>query len=205
MGSVGFTIGAYHPHGDFHCALDRGMNGWVEHYQTEGMAGFCPFAPRLLTSLAPFQFDDVLRAADATKAGQEVIASAAEYDIKHGYYLPQASKADRRNFVFIRTEKEIVDLDLLNALSLVAIAAHSRLRTLQSSGHVTDLPKLSVREVEVLRWLAQGKSTLDVGDILGISESTVRFHYNRVALEFGTLNRTQTVVEALKRGLLSLY
>jgi LuxR family quorum sensing-dependent transcriptional regulator len=50
--------------------------------------------------------------------------------------------------------------------------------------------------------MADGKSDEDVGVIMGISPATVRFHYGRVAGRWGTLNRTHTVVEALRRGLI---
>ncbi|RYE10805.1 MAG: helix-turn-helix transcriptional regulator [Hyphomicrobiales bacterium] len=45
-----------------------------------------------------------------------------------------------------------------------------------------------------------GKSAADVADILAISPATVMFHYRSVADKYGTLNRTHTVVAALKRG-----
>ena len=63
---------------------------------------------------------------------------------------------------------------------------------------------LSPREREVLEWLAQGKSAEEVGIILSIASATVMFHYRNVALRLGTLNRTHTIVEAMRRGLLPL-
>jgi DNA-binding CsgD family transcriptional regulator len=59
---------------------------------------------------------------------------------------------------------------------------------------------LSDREVQVLALFAEGKSAGDVSILLAISTSTVMFHYRRVAERYGTLNRTHTVVEALRRG-----
>lgn len=60
--------------------------------------------------------------------------------------------------------------------------------------------QISDRELEVLALLAEGKSALDVGEILGLSAGTVMFHYRRVAERYGTLNRTHTIVEAIRRG-----
>lgn len=39
-------------------------------------------------------------------------------------------------------------------------------------------PKLIIREVEVLKWLKEGKSSFEVSMILNISERTVNFHCN---------------------------
>ena len=64
--------------------------------------------------------------------------------------------------------------------------------------------RLSAREVEILGWFAAGKSAADVADILGISPATVMFHYRNVAARLGTLNRTHTVTEAVRRGLIRL-
>jgi DNA-binding CsgD family transcriptional regulator len=63
---------------------------------------------------------------------------------------------------------------------------------------------LSAREFEVLRWMAEGKSAEDVAEIVAISAATVMFHYRNVAMRLGTLNRTHTIVEAMRQGLLPL-
>ncbi|HWA18975.1 MAG TPA: helix-turn-helix domain-containing protein [Devosia sp.] len=65
-----------------------------------------------------------------------------------------------------------------------------------------DKTELSDREREVLVWISKGKSTQDIAAILEISVATVSFHYRSVASKFGTTNRTQTVVEAIRRGLI---
>lgn len=63
--------------------------------------------------------------------------------------------------------------------------------------------KLSEREVEVLRWTADGKTSADISDILLISERTVNFHINNTMKKMNTPNKTATVVQAALLGLLS--
>lgn len=63
---------------------------------------------------------------------------------------------------------------------------------------------LSPREAEVLALFADGKSTDDVAILLGVSKATVMFHYRRIAERWGTLNRTHTVIEAIKKGAIAL-
>ena len=63
-----------------------------------------------------------------------------------------------------------------------------------------DPPITTKREREVLLWLSRGKSAEDVGTILDITASTVMFHYRSAAKKYGTATRTQTVVEAIRRG-----
>ena len=65
-------------------------------------------------------------------------------------------------------------------------------------------PVLSERELEVLRLMAQGLSNQDIGTALNIGESTVKSHVTRILSKLGVSDRTQAVIVALKRGLVSL-
>jgi two-component system NarL family response regulator len=66
-------------------------------------------------------------------------------------------------------------------------------------------PVLSERELEVLRLMAQGLSNQDIGTALNIGESTVKSHVTRILSKLGVSDRTQAVIVAVKRGLVSLY
>lgn len=55
------------------------------------------------------------------------------------------------------------------------------------------LAKLTGREIEVLHWLAQGKTNAIVAAILGISEATVRKHVQRLLAKLQRDNRTAAV------------
>ncbi|WP_334187320.1 autoinducer binding domain-containing protein [Noviherbaspirillum sp.] len=61
---------------------------------------------------------------------------------------------------------------------------------------------LTLREREVLRWTAEGKTAYEIAQILSISERTVNFHINNVVTKLGTCNKTQAAVKAAALGLL---
>jgi DNA-binding NarL/FixJ family response regulator len=65
-------------------------------------------------------------------------------------------------------------------------------------------PELSDREREVIHLMVDGLSNHDIGVALNITESTVKFHINRILSKLGVSDRTQAVVTALKRGLAEL-
>ncbi|MFB2894786.1 response regulator [Aerosakkonemataceae cyanobacterium BLCC-F50] len=65
-------------------------------------------------------------------------------------------------------------------------------------------PELSDRELEVLRQMAKGMNNHEIGVALSISESTVKFHINRILSKLGVSDRTQAVIIALRRGLANL-
>ncbi|MEH1771218.1 response regulator transcription factor [Nostoc sp.] len=65
-------------------------------------------------------------------------------------------------------------------------------------------PELTERELEVLRLMAQGMGNQEIGTALIIGESTVKSHVNRILSKLGVIDRTQAVITAVKRGIVSL-
>lgn len=65
-------------------------------------------------------------------------------------------------------------------------------------------PELRERELAVLGLIAQGMSNLEIGTALSISENTVKTHVNRILSKLGVSDRTQAVIVAVKRGIVSL-
>jgi LuxR family transcriptional regulator, quorum-sensing system regulator CviR len=63
-------------------------------------------------------------------------------------------------------------------------------------------PKLTNREVEVLKWIKEGKSSYDVSVILNISERTVNFHCNNILRKLDAVNRVQAVAIALEKRII---
>jgi two-component system NarL family response regulator len=64
--------------------------------------------------------------------------------------------------------------------------------------------ELTEREVEVLRRIAEGMSNREIGEQLGITESTVKTHVNRLLGKLGVTDRTKALILALKRGLVHI-
>jgi len=63
---------------------------------------------------------------------------------------------------------------------------------------------LTPREIDVVRLLAAGQSNKEIADALAIGEETVKTHVGRVLSKLRAENRAQAVIQALKRGLVSL-
>lgn len=66
------------------------------------------------------------------------------------------------------------------------------------------MPDLSESERSVLKYIATGKSNQEIAAVLGIAESTVKFHVNGILGKLGVDNRTQAAIAALKRGIAKL-
>jgi len=63
---------------------------------------------------------------------------------------------------------------------------------------------LSQREQEVLELIFAGKSNREIANELAIKEATVKSHVSVILLRLNVTDRTQAVVEGLKRGLVHL-
>jgi len=63
---------------------------------------------------------------------------------------------------------------------------------------------LTKREVEVLQVLAKGKSNREIGEILSITEATVRTHVSNILAKLHLASRTAAALYALKEGVASL-
>jgi len=64
--------------------------------------------------------------------------------------------------------------------------------------------ELTERERQVVQLLAEGLSNKLIADRLGISDHTAKFHVNGVLAKLGASTRTEAVVEAVRRGLVTL-
>lgn len=134
-------------------------------------------------------------------------------------YITHALEAGASGFLL----KEVASTELISAVRAVAkdgAYLHPKVTTnvlkdyrrlLQFKGEQagrgvesrTDDPVyqlLSRREVEVLHLLADGRSNRDISDMLFISEKTVKNHVSSVLRKMDVNDRTQAVVDAIRRG-----
>lgn len=63
---------------------------------------------------------------------------------------------------------------------------------------------LTPRELEILKLVAQGRANKEIGELLTLSENTVKNHVKSILAKLNAKDRTHAVTEALKRGLFQL-
>ncbi len=69
--------------------------------------------------------------------------------------------------------------------------------------HVGD-DNLTVRETEILGRLCNGNRNRDIGELLGISEETVKAHMRGIMQKLGAKDRTGAMAIAVRRGIIRL-
>ncbi|WP_081668093.1 response regulator transcription factor [Metapseudomonas resinovorans] len=62
--------------------------------------------------------------------------------------------------------------------------------------------RLTKRELEILHWGAQGKTSWEISKILGCSEANVNFHFSRIRRKLNVSSRAEAIYCAMKTGLL---
>ena len=63
-------------------------------------------------------------------------------------------------------------------------------------------PELSKRERQVLECIANGRSNKEIGQMLYISEHTVKTHVRSVLMKLDAIGRTEAIAVGIKRGLI---
>ena len=69
--------------------------------------------------------------------------------------------------------------------------------------HATD-DVLTPREIDVLRWIAEGNANKEIAEKLSLTEETVKGHVKNILAKLGVNDRTHAVTIGLKRGMIDL-
>jgi len=72
--------------------------------------------------------------------------------------------------------------------ALASLAAKGESRKMQN--------RLTKRELEVLKWLARGKTSWEIAIILNVTEATINFHVKNINAKLNTVNRSHAVAVA---------
>lgn len=118
-------------------------------------------------------------------------------------YLLKATPSDRLVNAIRLTARGESFLD--PSVTPKVLAQFSRLasRPRRSTAAIAPLPTpLSVRELAVLRLLAEGRSNKEIGAALEIAEGTVKNHMTNVLGKLGALDRTQAALRARELDLI---
>ncbi len=174
----------------------------IETYDDAGLIFGSPVIERLRQSTNPFTYD-----ADRTNRrradGKASIASALfeRHGLSRGAYFPAHNSAGLRGALAFGGMREAVnprEMAELNALANLVFTEVLELR----AGRRQNV-SLSRREVECLSWASAGKTSVEMSEILGLSEYTVNHYLNRATRKLDAVNRVQAVVKAIRAGLLN--
>ena len=144
-----------------------------------------------------------------------VRADNASANLPFIFLTANGDKADVREGMNLGADdyltKPVARVDLLAAVATRIVRSKAHQETVDAArsaggfGPVFTSPGplltlgLTAREAEVLFWVAQGKGNADVGQLLAISEKTVKKHLGNVFDKLGVENRNAASLLALEK------
>jgi DNA-binding NarL/FixJ family response regulator len=84
-----------------------------------------------------------------------------------------------------------IDFDVLDAIIKARLAHVARTEIWARDIQLND------REIETLTWVARGKTSLEISQILGLSKRTVDFHMDNARNKLGVSTRTEAAIKAV--------
>jgi LuxR family transcriptional regulator, quorum-sensing system regulator BjaR1 len=176
---------------------------WAERYHPCGYEKSDPVIRHLQGAVKPKIWSEL-----PTEKGSlawRIMHEARDLGLRDGIAVPIVTGRGLRAYANFATSTGDFRRDAAPALNLIGIFAHHAIQSISDEkSTVPRAPTLTSREHECLKWLAEGKSHWETGEILSISARTVKFHLHSVAMKLGTRAvSAQIVAEAFRRSLIS--
>ncbi|MGL5701102.1 MAG: transcriptional regulator SdiA [Kluyvera sp.] len=177
-------------------------DAWMAHYKSANYLAIDPVLKPDNFSLGHLRWDDKL-----FNDAQELWCAARDHGIQtgvsqclmlpnhaHGFLSVSRTRGASRP---VQREDEVaLRLQILLEISLLAL-----LRVEDEMVMPREM-KFSKRELEILKWTAEGKTSAEISMILAISENTVNFHQKNMQKKFNAPNKTQIACYAAAIGLI---
>lgn len=176
---------------------DSGRRGWWLDYIAQGLRTNTQSIEQLLARGGVLRFDGT-RFSDP---GDPLLAFAHKHDMMECTLVPISHGGA---LVGLGGFSGVPTLDVRHeaALQLLVYAVFAQVRTFRNIGVTTNIDPLTPREKEVIALSADGLTSNEIADELGMSARTVNQHVDNVARKLGTKNRAHTVAEVIRHHML---
>lgn len=177
-------------------------SGWQESYVRNNYLQVDPTVAHGARSIMPLIWSD-----DLFVSCRDFWEEARAFDLKVGWAQSCHDPRGIGGLLTLARSHDNLSKSELGANSLkmswLAQAAHEGLSRLHLHRFLPEADvNLTAREIEVMRWTAEGKTSGEVGEIMNISESTVNFHVNNAVSKLGVNNKTAAAIKAVMLRLL---
>lgn len=176
---------------------------FVREFDRNQFLRSCPLLPRIANSILPQAWR--LGSTDPNYAYEcpEAMADLwRRYSIEMGIVFPLNSVDSTRFYVRYDGVRSDLSQQEINELSMITIHAFDLFDRLRRAELATPAT-LSARELEVVRWTAQGKTSVEIGQILSLSDHTVNAYMTNAIRKLDCVNRTQLVAKAIRLKLIT--
>ncbi|CAN7144073.1 LuxR family transcriptional regulator [Mesorhizobium amorphae] len=180
-------------------------NRWQERCLEMGYDRMDPIVKTSRKRADAFRWSEVYKNASTTESERRVFDEAARFGLRSGISVPlHGPDGSFAIMSFARPCDREFPNKTVGSLQLAALHFHVRVAKFSSSNGVEGVPDLSPREKECILWTAKGKSSWEIGKILGISLNTVNFHIKNVMRKMDASSRTVAAITAVNCGIIEL-
>lgn len=156
-----------------------------------------------LTNHAAFNWRKDVDRTLLTAEQNDYLDGLAEFGMAEGYAVPCFGPFARHAFFGIGRARSPRAFSSQNQLKVEVCArvVYQRYAAF-ARPYLEGVPALSAREMEVLRWIGEGKSNAVIAEILAISRSSVDSYVQRLFAKLGVSDRISASVRGLALGLI---
>jgi DNA-binding CsgD family transcriptional regulator len=183
---------------------------WREHYNSNGYLAIDPTVAHCISHVTPLVWASIGKSsAKGAPKARRFMADAHDFGLKSGVSFPVHGANGESAILSLASalDNQQASAQLLEAMpaaSLLAGYVHEAVRRVFLAGDIRlGRVQLTEREKECLLWAAEGKTTWETAQILGISERTVVFHLKNVAEKLNVSNRPAAVARAVSQLLIT--
>ena len=178
--------------------VESSLPVWVVNAMTKDCAlGDCPVIKRGASSMLP-QYWSLEDPDMACGSLVEAVDSVGSMGITSGLMVPVNGMSGNRHLMNFAGDRDTLPQASLNMIALHALETYDRLCRVASKGP----SPLTKRELDVVRWTAQGKTSVEIAELLSISEHTVNTYMNNAMRKLDCVNRTQLVAKTIRLRLI---
>ncbi|WP_423391440.1 autoinducer binding domain-containing protein [Burkholderia sp. LMG 21824] len=174
---------------------------WQDHYKEKGYIAIDPTIKACRQSGRPVIWSDEL-----FQSAPAMWEEAQAHDLRVGWAQVVMDKSGTGGMLTLARSREPLTAAELEANDTkrrwLAHITHLVMSTSVLNQTASATANLTEREIEVLRWAADGKTSADISAILTISDNTVNFHIKNAVAKLGAANKTAAVVKAALLGYL---
>ncbi|MER8951044.1 LuxR family transcriptional regulator [Mesorhizobium sp. M0809] len=178
---------------------------WKERYFKMGYDRIDPIVKKSRNRVGAIQWSEVYKDASTTENERRVLDEAATFGLKSGVTVPLHGPAGSFTLMsFAQPWDRKFRNTTITYLQLAALHFHVRVTKFGNSNALNQDHNLSFRQKECILWTARGKSSWEIGKILGISANTVNFHLKNAMRKLDTASRTVAAVKATNLGIIEV-
>lgn len=174
---------------------------FIRDYDGMMMLRYCPVLPRVATSMVPQSWN--LKDLDVSRPEIKRIGDLlTQAGVTNGLLVPTNSVNGNRHLMRFDGNCEEPSQTAKNELGMIAIHAFDAYEQL-CRAEMAATRKLTKRELEVIHWTSQGKTSAEIGQILSLSDHTINAYLNNAIRKLDCVNRTQLVAKSIRLKLIS--